>query len=108
MPREEKRELELTSICNSIASGGISAFGPLIIKSFGFDSFQTILFNIPFGVIQILAILITGWLATWTQRKGLVIAGASLLPSVGAIMLLTVPRHHKGVLLFGYYLVCSH
>ncbi|KAJ5253871.1 hypothetical protein N7524_011051 [Penicillium chrysogenum] len=91
----------------SIASGGISAFGPLIIKSFGFDSFQTILFNIPFGVIQILAILITGWLATWTQRKGLVIAGASLPPSVGAIMLLTVPRHHKGVLLFGYYLVST-
>ncbi|KAJ6177796.1 hypothetical protein N7519_008257 [Penicillium mononematosum] len=91
----------------SIASGGISTFGSLIVKSFGFDSFQTILFNIPFGVIQILAILITGWLATWTQRKGLVIAGASVLPSAGAIMMLTVPRHHKGVLLFGYYLVST-
>ncbi|CAI7573182.1 unnamed protein product [Penicillium discolor] len=91
----------------SIASGGISSFGSLIVKSFGFDSFTTILFNIPFGVIQILAILLTGWLATWTQRKGLVIAGASVLPSVGAIMLLTVPRHSKGVLLFGYYLVST-
>lgn len=29
----------------SIPSGGISAFGPLIVESFGFGSFQTILFS---------------------------------------------------------------
>ena len=90
---------------NSIASGGISTFGSLIVKSFGFTSFQSILFNIPFGVIQVLAILITGWLATLTQRKGLVIAGVSVLPTIGTILMLTVPRKQKGVLLFGYYLV---
>ncbi|KUL86776.1 hypothetical protein ZTR_04772 [Talaromyces verruculosus] len=89
----------------SISSGGIGTFGSLIVKSFGFNSFQTILFNIPFGVIQIICILGCGWLATRTQRKGLVIAGLSVLPTVGAIMMLTVPRSQKGVLLFGYYLV---
>jgi MFS-type transporter involved in bile tolerance (Atg22 family) len=77
----------------------------LIVKSFGFNSFQTILFNIPFGVIQVISILGTGWLATRFQRKGLVIAGMSVLPIIGAIMMLTVPRSQKGVLLFGYYLV---
>ncbi|KAJ5263537.1 hypothetical protein N7478_011142 [Penicillium angulare] len=89
----------------SIASGGISSFGNLIVKSFGYNSFQTILFNIPFGVIQIIAILGSGWLATKTQRKGLVIAGVAVLPSIGAIMMLTLPRQNKGTLLFGYYLV---
>ncbi|CAG9942981.1 unnamed protein product [Clonostachys rosea f. rosea IK726] len=89
----------------SIASGGISTFGNLIVKSFGYDSFQTILFNIPFGVIQIIAILGSGWLATRFQRKGLVIASMSVLPAIGTILMLTVPRQHKGVLLFGYYLV---
>lgn len=88
-----------------IASGGISTFGNLIVSSFGYNSFQTILFNIPFGVIQIVAILGTGWLATRFQRKGLVIAGVCVLPTVGTIIMLTVPRHYKGVLLFGYYLV---
>jgi hypothetical protein len=29
----------------------------------------------------------------------------SILPIVGTVMMLTVPRQHKGVLLFGYYLV---
>jgi hypothetical protein len=93
-------------VLGRIASGGIGTFGSLIVKSFGFNSFQTILFNIPFGVVQVLSILGTGWAATYFQRKGLVIAIMSILPTVGAIMMLTVPRDQKAVLLFGYYLVC--
>ncbi|UKZ72505.1 hypothetical protein TrVFT333_000135 [Trichoderma virens FT-333] len=41
----------------SIPSGGISTFGPLIIQSFGFSSFTTILFNIPFGAVQMISTL---------------------------------------------------
>ncbi|KAK2047272.1 major facilitator superfamily transporter [Colletotrichum somersetense] len=94
-------------IAISIASGGISTFGNLIVKSFGYSSFQTILFNIPFGVIQIIAIMGSGWIATRTQRKGLVIAGIAIIPAIGTVLMLTVPRQHKGVLLFGYYLVSA-
>jgi fucose permease len=32
-------------------------------------------------------------------------ACVSILPIIGTVMMLTVPRQHKGVLLFGYYLV---
>ncbi|OLN83434.1 putative transporter C417.10-like protein 4 [Colletotrichum chlorophyti] len=92
-------------IAISIASGGISTFGNLIVQSFGYTSFTTILFNIPFGVIQIVAIMGSGWLATRFQRKGLVISGVAIFPAIGTIIMLTVPRRHKGVLLFGYYLV---
>ncbi|KAK4159507.1 major facilitator superfamily domain-containing protein [Cladorrhinum sp. PSN259] len=89
----------------SIASGGIGTFGSLIVKSFGYTNFQAILFNIPFGVIQFCVIIGSGWVATRFQHKGLTIAGVSCLPIVGTIIMLTVPRRHKGVLLFGYYLV---
>ncbi|GFF83921.1 uncharacterized transporter C757.13 [Aspergillus lentulus] len=89
----------------SIPSGGISTFGNLIIKSFGYNSFETILFNIPFGVIQIIAIIGGGWLATRFQRKGLVIVGFALIAAVGTLLMIVVPREQKGVLLFGYYLV---
>ena len=34
-----------TVFCVSLVSGGISAFGPLILQGFGLDSFQTILYN---------------------------------------------------------------
>jgi energy-converting hydrogenase Eha subunit C len=75
------------------------------VKSFGYSSFATILFNIPFGVIQVIAIIGSAWVATKWQKKGLVIAIAAIFPAVGTIILLTVPREQKGVLLFGYYLV---
>lgn len=97
------RKLVLTPC--SIASGGISTFGSLIIKDFGYTNFEAILFNIPFGAIQIVSILGSSWGATRFKRKGLAIALVSILPAVGTIMMLTVPRKHKGVLLFGYYLV---
>jgi MFS family permease len=50
-------------------------------------------------------ILGSSWGATRFKRKGLAMALVSILPIVGTVMMLTVPRHHKGVLLFGYYLV---
>ncbi|KAK4187361.1 thiamine pathway transporter THI73 [Podospora australis] len=89
----------------SIASGGIGTFGSLIVKSFGYTNFEAILFNIPFGAIQFFVIILSGWVATRWKNKGLTIAGVSVLPIVGTIIMLTVPREQKGVLLFGYYLV---
>lgn len=47
---------DLMGIC-SIASGSFGVFGSLIVKSFGYDSFTTILFNIPFGVIRMYSFL---------------------------------------------------
>lgn len=88
-----------------IPSGGVSTFGSLIVQSFGYDNFKAILFNIPFGAIQIVAILGGGWLATKFQRKGLVIVLFAGLSVIGVVLMLTVPRENKGVLLFGYYLV---
>lgn len=94
-------------IAYRIASGGISTFGSLIVKDFGYTNFDAILFNIPFGAIQFFVIIGSGWAATHWQRKGLTIAAVSVLPLVGTILMLTVPRNegNKGVLLFGYYLV---
>ncbi|KAI8624779.1 MFS general substrate transporter [Xylariaceae sp. FL1651] len=97
--------LIMTSI--SIASGGIGTFGNLIVQDFGFTNFNAILFNIPFGVIQFVSTVGSAALATKLRRKGLVLTCVSLLPIIGTILMLTVPRNGntKGALLFGYYLV---
>ncbi|KAI5927300.1 major facilitator superfamily domain-containing protein [Camillea tinctor] len=91
----------------SIPSGGISSFGNLIIKDFGYTNFDAILFSMPTGVIQIIAIIGSAWLSTRYSRKGLIITGISVFPIIGTILMLTVPRNagNKGVLLLGYYLV---
>ena len=91
----------------SCPSGGISTFGPLIIKSFGYDSFETILFNIPFGFVQLVATMGGAWVATKLKMKAPVLAFLSLPPIVGCIMLLYLPRsaNAKAPLLVAYYLI---
>lgn len=88
-----------------IPSGGIGTFGSLIVKSFGYTNFQSILFNLPFGAIQIVSILGGGWLATRFKTKGLVIVLFATLSAIGTIIMLVASRDQKGVLLFGYYMV---
>jgi nitrate/nitrite transporter NarK len=77
----------------------------LIVQSFGYTNFQSVLFNLPFGAIQIVAIIGGGWLATRFKTKGLVIVLFAVLSAVGTILMITVPREQKGALLLGYYLV---
>ncbi|KAK1511391.1 major facilitator superfamily transporter, partial [Colletotrichum abscissum] len=90
----------------SIPSGGISTFGPLIIKSFGFDSFQTILFNIPFGFVQLVATVGGSWIATKIHKKGPVIAGLCVPPIAGCVMLMVLPTSgQQAARLVGYYLI---
>jgi hypothetical protein len=90
----------------SIPSGGITTFGPLIIQGFGFSKFQTILFNMPFGAVQIIATLGGAWLATRFKKKGPVLVLLCIPPIIGIIILMVVGRgpSHRGVLLFGYYM----
>ena len=96
-----------TNFAISIPSGGISTFGPLIIKSFGYDSFTTILFNMPFGAIQIIATLGGAWVATVMKLKAPILMFLSIPPIIGCVILLTLSHtpDHKGALLVGYYLV---
>ncbi|KAJ9624323.1 hypothetical protein H2204_010879 [Knufia peltigerae] len=91
----------------SVPSGGISTFGPLIIKNFGFNKFQTILLNMPFGAVQLIATMGGAWVATKIKWKSPVLAFLSLPPIAGCVMLLQLPRSasEKGPLLVAYYLI---
>ncbi|KAF9871330.1 allantoate permease [Colletotrichum karsti] len=91
----------------SIPSGGISTFGPLIVQSFGFDSFQTILFNIPFGFVQLVSTVGGSWIATKFHKKGPVIVGLCIPPIIGCVMLMVLPNSasKRAARLVGYYLI---
>ncbi|ORY10192.1 major facilitator superfamily domain-containing protein [Clohesyomyces aquaticus] len=90
----------------SIPSGGISTFGPLIIKAFGFSQFATILFNMPFGLVQMFATLGGAWLATRLKKKAPVLILLCIPPIIGIIILMVIGREkkHRAVLLAGYYM----
>ena len=91
----------------SVPSGGVSTFGPLIVKAFGFDAFQTILLNMPFGAVQLIATMGGAWTAQALRKKSPVLAFLSLPPIIERVMLLKLSRakSDKGPLLVAYYLV---
>jgi hypothetical protein len=91
----------------SIASGGISTFGNLIIKDFGYTNFEAILFNIPFGAIQIVAILGSSWGATRFKRKGVAIACVAVLPD-NDVDSATKAKRRFAVRLLSRVLSCGH
>ncbi|KAK5723309.1 hypothetical protein LTR15_005006 [Elasticomyces elasticus] len=94
----------LTAI--SIPSGGISTFGPLIVKSFGFDSFTTILFNMPFGAVQMVATIGGAIAATKYKAKSPILAILCIPPIIGISLLLNIeytPKN-RGLLLSAYYI----
>lgn len=90
----------------SIPSGGITTYGPLIVKSFGFTSFQTILFNMPFGAVQLVATLGGAMAATRWKAKSPIIALLCIPPIIGLSIMLgvTYEKSNRGVLLFAYYI----
>ncbi|KAJ8087662.1 hypothetical protein PM082_006497 [Marasmius tenuissimus] len=90
-----------------VPSGGIGAFGPLIIQGFGFNQFHTILFNIPFAFIQVVVTLLGALISTKTKLKWPVILGLSIPPIAGAAALLKLGRgpEYRGALLGCYYVL---
>jgi hypothetical protein len=64
----------------------------LIAQSFAFDKFKSILFNTPFGVVNIIAILGGGWHAAHIKRKGIVISILALPCILGTSLLLGLKR----------------
>ncbi|OBT57836.1 hypothetical protein VE04_01960 [Pseudogymnoascus sp. 24MN13] len=90
----------------NLGSALTSVFGPLIITGFGFDKFQTLLLNIPFGAVQTLVIIASCWVANKAKLKGVILLGFMLPVVVGTGMLYGLNRNasDRPALLVAYYL----
>jgi len=74
---------------------GISTFGPLIVKSFGFSQFKPILFNMPFGACQMIATIGGAILATRYKCKSAIIVLLCVPPITGILMLMFIAHTAK-------------
>lgn len=81
--------------------------GPLIIKGFGFDQFQTLLFNIPFAALQVVLTLTSAWVAQRIKLKWPVLFFLCLPPIAGGSALYVLGRgpEFRNKLLACYYVV---
>ncbi|THH00394.1 hypothetical protein EW026_g2109 [Hermanssonia centrifuga] len=96
----------LSTLITSIPNGGLSNFGNIIVKSFGYTTKQTLILSAPGGVIGILSALICGWYSDRANERMMPIV-FSLIPTiVGAALLVSLEGpQHKGALLFGNYII---
>ena len=95
----------LYSLLMNIPNGGITVFGGVVIKSFGFDSRTSLLLGAPGGAIDFLAKLVFPWLSDHFMDRSLFSFIAILFPTLGCVLMTVIPIEHKGALLFGNYLI---
>ncbi|KAE9371729.1 MFS general substrate transporter [Stipitochalara longipes BDJ] len=94
------------ALMQSIVNGGISNFGTIIIKGFGFSTLVTTLMQVPYGVLIAISILVCVFLNDRLppNNRCLVII-IFLLPNIaGAFGLRFVPLDHRIGRLICYYL----
>ncbi|KAJ8095006.1 hypothetical protein PM082_010224 [Marasmius tenuissimus] len=78
--------LSMTLLVN-VGGSVATVFGPIILAGLGFDKFKTSLLNIPFGVLQMILILVSSYVASYWRIKSLVIA-ALVVPVIVGLALL--------------------
>lgn len=90
----------------NMGSNMTSIFGPLILSDFGFDDFQTLLLNIPFGVVQTIVIVLSCWASYKMKVKSAVLLGFMIPVVAGTAMLYALGRNpsDRPALLTAYYL----
>ena len=94
-----------TSSCIACPQGGIGTFSGLITKGFGFDSFTTILMQIPTGVIGIIVQLV-GIFAVNRLKIRFVVIAFIIIPAIaGAAGLVYVDRNNTRGLMACFYVL---
>lgn len=89
-----------------ICNGGVTAFGARIVASFGYTSLQTILLLIPGGVFTMVTIYLFAYLSGHYKNITTLLIPISCIPIVvGSLIIWQASWVHRGVPLFGYYLL---
>ncbi|KAL8832747.1 MAG: hypothetical protein Q9191_000084 [Dirinaria sp. TL-2023a] len=95
----------LLGVVGNIPNGGISNFGTIIIKGFGFSTLVTTLMQVPYGVFISISILTCVFLNDRFANKRCYFIVAFLLPNIaGAFGLRFLPLEQKVGRLICYYL----
>jgi Na+/melibiose symporter-like transporter len=97
--------LVLLTLCITIPSGVITTFSATLIHSFGYNSKQSALLNMPSGVVSIFATILSTWAVTKRTPRWLSIIGLLIPALVGAALLSFEGLGHPAGSLAGIYLV---
>ncbi|KAL7949501.1 major facilitator superfamily domain-containing protein [Trichoderma barbatum] len=80
----------------SVAGGGISAFGSILVASFGFSPLTAVLMQMPTGGFQFCAMIGSTILTTYTKvPRTIVMVIMVLISLIGMVMVYAIPQEQK-------------
>ncbi|KAE8226630.1 hypothetical protein CF319_g803 [Tilletia indica] len=89
-----------------ITNAGVTSFGSIILKSFGYSSLRTIILGTPAGATTAVGIYVVTYLARRTRNCLHLLLALSCLPTLaGAIMIWRSDWSNRAVPLAGFYLL---
>lgn len=97
--------LILLTLCITIPSGVITTFSAVLIHSFGYDSRQSALLNMPSGLVSIFATIFSTWTILKRIPRWLAVIGLLIPALVGAALLSFEGISRPAGSLAGIYLV---
>ncbi|KAG4274469.1 hypothetical protein FPRO04_09427 [Fusarium proliferatum] len=99
----------LICVFSTIPGGGMTAFGSIIIKDFGYSVLQTQLLSMSVGAFLLFFVIMTVAISmTLKNSRCLSIALLNFISLAGVLMVKLLPESNKTGRLGGLWLVCAH
>jgi len=85
--------------------GGISNFFSQLIVSFGYTPDQSLLYGTPGGAVEVVALIVSGYLSTVPRLSRVLISTVGLIIAIiGMLLIICLPISNPTGRLIGYYL----
>ncbi|GAB1218630.1 hypothetical protein ATERTT37_007893 [Aspergillus terreus] len=92
-----------------VPSGGVTAFSTILVNSFGFNKYTTVLMGLPAVGVQLLSFLAIGFITTtWRRTRLNCIAGLHVNSLLGILLVKLLPEEKKWGRLVGFWLVRAY
>ncbi|CAG7972192.1 unnamed protein product [Penicillium salamii] len=92
------------AIIADIPNGGISNFFSQLIKGFGYSEEQSLILGVPGGAVEVVALLLNGYIGHITNQRVLTSLGGLVASIVGMLLIVALPLGNNVGRLIGYYL----
>ncbi|KAI9036395.1 allantoate permease family MFS transporter [Aspergillus affinis] len=92
------------AIIANIPNGGITNFFNQLITSFGYTEKQSLLYGTPGGAVEIVALLLNGYIGQITNQRILCSFGGMITAIVGMVLIVALPLDNNVGRLIGYYM----
>ncbi|KAJ4328668.1 hypothetical protein N0V84_000859 [Fusarium piperis] len=91
-----------------VPNGGTTSFSTIVIKSFGYDEYQTILMGLPASTFQLTTVFLVAIFTSYVRKSRHVALVLTYLMAIGGILMIKLlPKEEKLARLAGFWLIMA-